>query len=830
MRCSRTFWLMVIAVLLSSAQMVALDPTVLLSQLGHTAWRTREGFFSGAVTAISQTSDGYLLIGTTRGLLRSDGISFVPQEQSLQIKALKRSSDGTIWIGTSCCLFRYVQGRLSPMPDFNGWINEITEDQNGTIWFTRSRSTPSNPGVLCRIHETSFKCLGREDGVDLSGAGGLAVDDNRGLWVASTLDMLRWTPQGTERFAHQKSKFTGSPDGIQSILPQAGGTVLVGFSPSGVGMGLQELTGSSWVDPKLGNRYGHTISVTTLFRDRNSVLWIGTADEGILRYANGTLEKFSESQGLSGNTVNTVFEDDEGNIWIGTSKGLDRFRDLRVLTFTTSEGLTSDSVLSVTAAGLGGVWVGNHGSLSRIQHNRVVNIDRRQGLPGERVTSLLQDREERLWVGIDNELFVYQNGEFRQVLTENGEASGAVAGLAQTSDDQIWVLTVGHPTKLYSTTRLYSISPQQMVLRNTDPQIPPPLSLAPDTDGGIFLTLDPAYSSASIARYNHGAMGLVTVPDHPRLFNPIFQGDYVWATSSKGLLILHGRTVRLLNHDQGLPCTAAYSLALDKMGNLWIYMECGLVMLTPFQQQQLVAGDRLSSPRLFNALDGFESGASFTYAPDHAVSSDGKVWFANGTDLQSIDPGRFGWNATSLPVKIESLIVDHRDVGLSEDLRIGPIVRGIEIGYTALSLSVPEKTHFRYKLEGHDSNWQNVGTRRRAFYNDLRPGSYRFHLMATNDDGLWSAEEATISFIVLPAWYQTKLFNSLSLFLAFGTLVGFYRLRVRYIQREARARYDERLAERTRIAQDIHDTLLQTIEGSKWVADADTQDPFELAS
>src|SRR5260370_13072674 len=184
-----------------------------------------------------------------------------------------------------------------------------------------------------------------------------------------------------------------------------------------------------------------------------------------------------------------------------------------------------------------------------------------------------------------------------------------------------------------------------------------------------------------------------------------------------------------------------------------------------------------------------------------------------------IEPDHPARNALPAPVPVEEIIADRKNYFPGKHLRLPPLTRDLEIDYTALSFVATQKVRFRYKLEGRDAAWQEPGTRRQAFYNDLRPGRYRFRVIACNNDGVWNEAGATLDFNVAPAWYQTNWFRVLCVLSGVFIVVVLYRLRVRQIARSIGVRFDERLAERTRMARDLHDTFLQTLQGSKLVAD-----------
>jgi len=275
----------------------------------------------------------------------------------------------------------------------------------------------------------------------------------------------------------------------------------------------------------------------------------------------------------------------------------------------------------------------------------------------------------------------------------------------------------------------------------------------------------------------------------------------------------------------GLPCDGVYALIEDSQRALWLYTQCGLVEIAGTELQRWWGQPDITVQlKTFDAFDGAQPGrAPFAGA---ARSPDGRLWFANGVVLQMIDPGHLSGNALPPPVHVEEVIADRKNYSPRKDLRLPPLTRDLEIDYTALSFVVPQKVRFRYKLEGRDGAWQEPGTRRQAFYSDLRPGRYRFQVVACNNDGVWNEAGATLDFSVAPAWYQTNWFRILCVVSGVFIVWVIHRLRVLKISRAIGARFDERLAERTRMARDLHDTFLQTIQGSKLVAD----DALELST
>jgi signal transduction histidine kinase len=276
---------------------------------------------------------------------------------------------------------------------------------------------------------------------------------------------------------------------------------------------------------------------------------------------------------------------------------------------------------------------------------------------------------------------------------------------------------------------------------------------------------------------------------------------------------------QVLTMHNGLPCDTIFKFLTDAQSNLWLQTPCGIVEITDAEMQKWwQRSDTVVNLSTFGVLDGARPGTPWTF-PDVGKTPDGRLWIGGGNLLQVIDPAHLSTNTIPPPVHVEEVIADRKTYAPQEGLQIPPLSRDLQINYTALSFSIPQKVLFRYRLEGRDTNWQEPGTRRQAFYTDLRPGKYRFHVIACNNDGVWNEEGASLNFIILPAWYQTTWFRVLCAVFALLTVWVLFRLRVRRIAKAMNARFDERLAERTRIARDLHDTFLQTIQGSKLVAD-----------
>ncbi|HEU4530444.1 MAG TPA: triple tyrosine motif-containing protein, partial [Steroidobacteraceae bacterium] len=267
----------------------------------------------------------------------------------------------------------------------------------------------------------------------------------------------------------------------------------------------------------------------------------------------------------------------------------------------------------------------------------------------------------------------------------------------------------------------------------------------------------------------------------------------------------------------------------DLRGGLWLYASCGIVHIAPDQVRAWWSDPQATLEfRVYDALDGAQP-ARGNFHPNASTGPDGRLWFSNASVVQVIDPDRLRGNTLAPPVHIEQLVADRNVYPVQAGLRLPPLTRDLQIDYTGLSMVIPRKTQFRYRLDGHDSEWQEAGARRQAFYTDLPPGDYRFHVTASNNDGVWNETGTSLAFSVTPTFYQTRWFAVLCLLVAALLLWLIYAARVRQLTLREQARFEERLAERTRLARELHDTLLQTIQGSKLVAEHALDAPSDSA-
>ena len=704
--------LLALAILLFSSVgwMAALNPDRRVSQYGHTAWRVQDGYFAGSVSAITQTADGYIWIGTESGLFRFDGMRFVPfgmltgeQLPSTKVYSLLATKDGSLWIGTEGGLSLWKNEQLIKYSIGGGWnVTSIVEDLAGRVWIGRIRAG-DNSYPLCQLIGPTIHCYGSQDGVPPIGLESLALARSGDLWVGTSTTLLKWRPGAVTIYGPKALQANEGIQGIDALSVSADGSLWVGIDLAGRGAGLQH-----WVDgalkpfvaPKLN---GENLAVGALFHDHENNLWVGTEDQGIYRIHGIDVDHYGSADGLSSNFVTHFFEDREGNLWVATSNGIDMFRDLRVSTFSAREGLSEDSVDSVLASRDGAIWIGNSGHLEVLSSNGVSSQPGR-ALQGHQVTALLQDHTGRLWVGMDNTLWIHQGGKFRQITKPDGGPVGMIMGLTEDSEQNIWAETHGPPATL--------VRIEDLKVREVFPAPPMPIArkLAPDPQRGIWLGL----VNGDLARFRSGKTEMLSFTGHPdsrvTALTAASDGSILGATSF-GVVGWKKGKHQILTVRNGLPCDDVNALISDDQGNLWLYAQCGLIEIPKDEVRRWwEQPESKLKLKTLDVSDGVQPGLG--HFNTSTKTPDGRLWFANSYVLQMVDPALMSGNAVPPPVHINGIVADRKSYSPQEALRLPPLTRDLEIDYTALSFTAPRKVQFRYRLEGHDAGWQEPGTRR----------------------------------------------------------------------------------------------------------------------
>src|SRR3984885_6403885 len=797
---------------------LALDRDRSIVQFNHTAWSENDGAPS-EISALAQTEDGYLWIGSARGLFRFDGVKFEeykPQPgvelPSHSIYSLMATPDGGLWIAFEPTGLGFLRNgsltvftRPEELP--NSPIHSFARDQDGRIW------AGTETGLVLR-DGSRWIPIGHDWNFAPEVIRALFVDREGTLWVA-TMKIIAFLRRGSKTFE----------------LAGAVGRGVTTLAQAKDGRGWFADDGSWEVQPVPiaghNSEEQHPAVVEEglhdLLIDREGALWITRMGFGIVRIRyperlenrklarhDHELESFGEKDGFSLGFAYKLLEDREGNIWVGCSKGLVRFRRNQLVPVRLPQGYQK----LVLLAGKGGeIWIGavNGGPFLHI-HGESLLAEK----VGGRVSSVFRGSNGDVWWGSDTGIWLRRATKFEYFHIPKGAGpphfmyeifpGRAVGGL--------WV-RLGYFGTVYFMQGDWNLSD-----RPKGVPIAGPSASYPDPSGRVWLGFDAGQvlvlDGEKVTAYSQND-GL----DVGRIKVIRGLGQHIWVGGELGLMFFSEGHFRRVTVAEGEPFGAVSGIIETVDEGLWLNEMRGIVQIPPEEIRRLMADpNHRVTYRRFDYLDGLPGAPQMSFTNSTALeASDRRLWFATDNGLAWIDPAHMIRNGVPPPVSILSIGSEKGRQPMSSAVRFASGTHTVEIDYTALSLSMPERVEFRFKLEEVDKDWQDVGTRRQAFYTSLGPGHYRFRVIARNNDGVWNNAGAILDFSIAPAWYQTNWFRVLCVVSSVLIVVVLYQLRVRQLARSISARFDERLAERTRIALDLHDTFLQTVQGSKLVAD-----------
>lgn len=821
-----------LALLSTAAATRAGDTQRLLSQYLHEHWGSAKGFPEGSVTAISQTDDGYLWIGTDKGLLRFDGVSFRGFAQAIPttfaigpVRSMAADVEGNLWIVLqSTKILRYRDGKFEPgAAEAEFGITSVGKRTDGTAVFSSLAFGPLayRAGKFDVLSVTASEnpavsySTGHGDSLSshLSWATGVtahhfAEPNSAVVTMAETSDGKLWLgTQDKGLFYLQGGKIAAPAGGfaqrrINCLLPLQNGEVWIGTDD-----GVFRWAGSAGTRAGVPSAFAHG-EILSAMRDRDSNIWVGTR-RGLYRVSatsGGTAENadFSATGGVS-----ALFEDREGDVWIGSAHGIDRYRDSAFVTFTASEGLSSESngplyvdddhriwvaplggglqlldgtrSRAITDAGLsrdviysisgrsGELWMGRQqGGLTRLQYNnggvtRVQTYSQKDGLAENSVYVVKQTTDGAVWAGtLSGGVSKFENGHFQNFTVKDGLASDTVTSIAGSPEQTMWF---GTPKGLTA------FSGGHWTTYGVAEDLPSAVvnCLYEDPEQTLWIG-----TAAGLARYSAGHVQ--TTHDLPASLT-----------------------------DQILGITE------DRFGWLWIATSSHVLRV---RREKLLYGSISGSDiHEYGTADGLLGTEGVKRPQSVFADATGRVWFSMNRGLSAVDPTRAISNPAPALVHIESISADGSPIQSTDNIKIPSASRRVTFRFMGLSLAAPERVRYRYMLDGFDRGWSEPALARDAIYTNLRPGPYRFHVIASNSDGLWNQDGTSVAITIVPEFYQTSWFLLLCV-LVLAVLSGAaYQWHVREVTARLDLQFQERLSERTRIARELHDTLLQSFQG-----------------
>jgi ligand-binding sensor domain-containing protein/signal transduction histidine kinase len=774
--------------LLAATRTFALDPTRSLKEFGHQAWLTENGLPQNTVQAIVQTQDGYLWAGTQEGLARFDGLNFVvfdkentPAFKSNDIRFLVEDRAGRLWISTSYGLVCRQNGQFTSytvnegLPDNS--IGPVVEDTSGNIWI-------GTAGGLTRFANGNFKTFTAEHGLSRNviqtlcarADGTLLVGTSAGI---QSLSGDRFTTFNTPENVHpgnitaiaetrDRHLWFGTLDGLYGLEAPTSTSFFAALPNSRISALRVDRADVLWIATAHGlaslrNGKIETFTsddgltsnlVLSLFEDREGSMWIGTEAGGLNLLKSKKFNTYTTKDGLPNDVVKAIYQDAQGRIWIGSNGGgLTLFKDGKFTTWTTRDGLSSDVVLSLAGDADGTIWIGTPDGLNRFKDGKFQTFTFAEGLSNDLVRSVLVDRKGVLWAGTRDGLNSFHDNVFTTYTTRDGLANNFIGAIFEDSKGNLWVGTLGGLNKIH------------------------------DGQFQTFTTKDGLSSNTVISLYED-ASGDLWIGTNGGGLNRFHDGKFVSFTGAADVI---------------------YRILEDQQQNLWCSSNKGIFRVN---KSELDKGN--VNPTFYGPADGtLTRESSGGGHPAGWKTSDGRLWFATIKGLAVIDPEHIPLNTSPPPIAIEQLFVDNQSIPLTPKVTLSPGAARLDFYFTALSFIAPENVRFKYKLEGFDHDWIDGGGRRVASYTNLRPGNYVFRVIAANNDGVWNESGAALDLYLRPRFYQTYWFYLLCVLLLALTAWQLYRLRVRRIALQFRAV----LAERNRIAREIHDNLAQDILG-----------------
>jgi signal transduction histidine kinase/ligand-binding sensor domain-containing protein len=797
----------------------ALDPDRAMSQYLRDRWEIEQGFPGGAVSAIAQTPDGYLWIGTETGLVRFDGLQFrIVQPTTPGLPSLRRvlglavDSQGRLWVRQQGPdVLRYQNGQfVEVMPALDRaevGVTAMARAHDGDVLLSALMN-----GVV-RHHGAAFVPLAAQRVLSRSLVISIADTPDGTIWLGT-----RDAGLFSLRDGQQAAVSGGLPNlKINCLLPLGDRAVWIGTDDGVVRWNGREIAAAG-VPAALAH-----VQALAMLADREANIWIGTASQGLLRVnARGVSALDTASRGASGThgaaaapgapdapgtpgIVTALFEDREGTLWIGGTRGLARLRDSAFVTYAAPDLPLPDSVGPIHVDAHDRTWLAPAtGGLRWLRDGQVGNVAA-GGLSGDVIYSIAGSHDD-VWVGRQRggltRLRPAPEGGFdAQTYTQaDGLAQNSVYVVYQSRDAAVWAGTLSAGVSRLKDGAFTTYTTEDGLASNSVSAI------VEGVDGTMWFGTPNGLSAWSGGRWRRyaAADGL---PSAALTALARDAAGRIWIGTAQGLAFFADGRVQTPRDAPDALQDAIVGLADDGVGSLWVATANRVLRVA--RDALARGGLRDADLREYGLADGLHSVEAVKRPQSVLADARGRIWFSMNRGLSVVDPARATGNGAAALAHIEYISVDGVPLDLAQPIRLSSASQRLTFGYTGLSLTVPERVKFQYRLDGFDRDWSPPGTIREAVYTNLNPGTYHFRVLASNSDGVWNGAEARVGFLIAPQVWQTWWFRlSAALALAGAAWVAF-RIRMRQMARQLNLRFEERLAERTRIAQELHDTLLQ---------------------
>jgi ligand-binding sensor domain-containing protein len=788
-------------VFLSGIPVRALDPNQSASSFLRTHFTTDDGLPAAVIDQAVQTKDGFLwLIGNGNSLIRFDGKHFFYFDKQ-RATTLALSPDGDLWIGTTEELIRIpsssfnqstLPGLVSyhPVPGKTTHIQRLRFSSSGVLWVGTADG-------LFRFEKDQFVTVGPRvstSQIEEAPDGNLLVSTAEGFLEFAGSELAPHPELATQLGIKDREIFDVLKDSrgntwyctVKGVARETNGRIEKLGNYGRLGQSAfrahEDAQGTIWIGKEDGlfratpaglELVAAGIQVRSLYSDRDDNLWVGANGDGLYRFKDRAIRMFTTADGLPNNVINTVFAAHDGTIWAGLNcGGLARFDGTRFQIYNEKNGLLNSCVFAIAEDSNRDLWIGTWGAGAFRYHNGTfTQYSKSQGMADDLITSILAARDGSIWFSTRSGLSRLKNGQFRTYTKADGLSSDGILRVFEDRAGNIWTGS-RHGLDHLVGDRFENLAsvPKTMVV-----------PLGEDRDGGFFI---------------------------------MEETDSEWFTYR-------------LDKDRAdaIKGIAAINLIETENGEIWLGGN-PYTRLQPGNFAHARPRDEPQDIEGFWTIDGLAGGTPNT-SNSLALGPDGKLWGATTNGLAMFDLRLLAVTKAKPSIYLTDITIGRNSESAGAEIILPPGTHHTEIHFAAIEISAPDKIRLQYRLDGVDSEWLDAPDDPHAIYSNIPVGTHALRIRACNRNGIWDRQGVVFSITQQPYFYQTRWF--VAAMVALGAMLVFliYRLRVTQISRMLSARFDERLAERTRVARELHDTLLQTVQGSRMVADHALKNPAD---
>jgi signal transduction histidine kinase/ligand-binding sensor domain-containing protein/CheY-like chemotaxis protein len=780
----------------------SLDPTKSIDRYVHNVWGTDQGLPQNTVYTVTQTSDGYLWLATGSGLVRFDGVSFevfdkrrVPELPNNSVWQLYEDRGNNLWIsGNTGGLTRLDlrTWKFFKLMDINGVVWSITDDHKSDLW------VGTTTGLLYKeVGQSTFTKITTQQGLSDNWIRSIHEDNMKNLWIGTNFGLSQMDKK-REKITIYTNQNGLAGNKINCIYEDRQGNLWIGTEKGLSKLKNDIFTSFTKKDGLSGN------SIWAILEDKDSNLWLGTYNSGLTRMKynkiNGKydISIFTGNEGLTDDRIWSICEDHEGSIWIGTDKGgLNHLKDATFTSYTKKDGLSDTIIWSIFEDRSGNMWVGTErGGVNRMQPNiinggyKVKAYTSKEGLSNDLVWTVYEDRKGNFWAGTDggglNRITISPKDgsvSFTTYTKKHGLAGNRVSVLYEDRENTMWVGTYGTGISCFKE-GIFTSFPETAEDFITYFYEDEDRNLWIGTEGaGLKRLKDGKFTTYTTQHgLSSNAVGSLLEDKHGNL----------WITTwGEGLNRMQNGTFVHVKTKNGLFTDNVYQIMQDDMGNFWFGSSIGIFRV-PIKELNDFCDGKIDKVHCisYDEQDGMISKECYPGAqPSAWKCRDGSLWFPTGKGIITVDPANTRSKLPPPPVHLETLIADNKiihpisPIMKNKKLVLPPGIEELKIKYNGLSFLKPSKVWFKGKLEGYDEEWNDFQGKRFAQYSNLPPGNYTFRVMACNNEGIWSQNDASISFYLKPYFYQTLWFYFISGSGLFFIIFGFIFWRVRQVKK-----------------------------------------------